>query len=249
MPAETYGYHARPDGHGGVTLVPNAPLQRAIDRARTRDAGFKLPGARAAGRQLASGKPLGDEDLDEPGAGSELDPSTMDPAVTRGQVIATLDPPEEGWVYTLEENEDGSFAVILTEADELGEALAADAANGHRHRLHGPNPVLDGMNKANRRFWDRRTHDAELRQTLFRHTPLPDERVELRKNADGSYTLLLISEVDDELYGLTPLGASGSFPGTRSTNQRPSATGDRRMTTADKLAEMNERHRRFWARR
>lgn len=253
MATEPYGYHARPDGRGGVTLVPNAPLQATIDahyRTRTRDAGFKLPGAKATARQMVSGKPIGAGDGDP---GSEIDPSAADPSGgPRGDVIATLDPPAEGYTYQIEANPDGSFAVLQVPADDEDEiAEAAGDRSGYHHDLSGTADarLLAAMNRVNRRR-AAGTRDAEVRHTLFRHTPLPDQRVELKKNSDGSVDVVLVSDVPDDVYGRTPLGSTGDFPATRSTNQRPSATGDRRAsTTADRLTAMNDANRRFWARR
>ncbi len=187
-----------------------------------------------------------------------------------GEVIASLDPPPEGMTYMLQQQEDGSIAIVCVE-DDGADMNQNDAT--YRHSLGDSANVkfFKRLNGIHRRRWSK-TRDWNSTQptTLFRHKALTrGQRLEMQgPNSFGTYDVVLFGGTFD-LTGPVPMGSGskqspnpgtgypaqswsaspGNRPGERSIHeldgQISSRTGD---SAPAMLKAMNRRNAEFWRR-
>ena len=169
--------------------------------------------------------------------------------------------------YDIRENADGTCSVVLVPDDDGSEALQG-VNTGDNHRSWSDaktSSILRNMNKANRAYHTRDSvASATKSTTVFTQHLNPDERLEIRKNAD-MWELVLVSPTTD-LIGTIPPGAQklnegdsdDDFPDTGEVSS--AGQGERSMPrgaggkVADRAAPMtnkrlNEIHRQYWQRR
>src|SRR4051794_38086961 len=134
MPSIDEIYRPSPDGHGGVKLHLREPyassVARHLERVSFRDAPMPLPRSRDAflpGPLINKPKKFSDD----PYSPVEEDLDADKGSTQSGQIIATLDPPGEGLTYEVEQQSDGSFAVVIVE-DNGSDMNANDRMMGHR---------------------------------------------------------------------------------------------------------------------
>jgi hypothetical protein len=116
------------------------------------------------------------------------------------RVIATLDPAPDGWIYGLYDQGDEVAVMLVPDTGNEEDPNLTTSDRTFRHRMFGdgmPDPVTKRMGEVARGYWakQRATKDGKpVEQTLLRHKPLPNERLELRgPSAFGLWDLVLIS--------------------------------------------------------
>jgi hypothetical protein len=195
-----------------------------------------------------------DEEGEEPDAGEGEKQSE--------QVIGSLPDPGEGMVYRLDEQPDGTIAVVLTPDDGAEELSNLNTDNNRRSMSDARSAqIMRAMGKANRAYHTRDSVAAPtLERVIFTHTPTPDEKLIVRQNGNH-WELVLVSPTTD-LTGTTPPGAEDLPEGNKESDDRQmtgeATLGEPRMersigggkigdSAPKKLKSMNEMNRRFWS--
>jgi hypothetical protein len=198
-----------------------------------------------------NGRPSADQDPDQYGL---------------GEVIATLDPAPPGYRYSFETDPSGVVSIICV--PDTGEDMSTHDRT-FRHKLLDRDPLLSRMNQVNRGYHRRVRDDvgaAQIKRTIFHHTPAPGERMELQRDPEnGSVDVVIFSPTTPDMNGPPQPGtqqfritnppeptlfwasATGAGEDDIHELQDRVTVGDRRMpSSANLLAKMNIDNHRFW---